>query len=139
MNTRTRVTRREFLRRSLVTAAGLATGFSAATISPRQTASSESLRLVFATDIHLMENDALRSEEGVAAAVEAIKALQPRPDLIVCGGDLTDPSPILDYPAANKLLNRFLGIWSGVHSIETHYVFGNHDLVGTKNPLVSRY
>jgi 3',5'-cyclic-AMP phosphodiesterase len=139
MDTRAGVTRREFLRRSLITAAGVATGVSAVTGSSEQTSASESLRLVFATDIHLMQNDALRSEEGLAAAVEAIKALQPRPDLIVCGGDLTDPSPNLDYPSASKLLNRFLGLWTRLHSIETHYVFGNHDLVGTKNPLVSRY
>jgi len=86
-----------------------------------------------------MQNDALRSEEGLAAAVEAIKELQPRPDLIVCGGDLTDPLPNLDYPAADKLLDRFFGIWKPLHSIETHYVFGNHDFVGTRNPLVSRH
>jgi 3',5'-cyclic-AMP phosphodiesterase len=139
MENRTGVTRREFLRRSLITAAGVATGVSAAATSSEQASSSESLRLVFATDIHLMQNDALRSEEGLAAAVAAIEALQPWPDLIVCGGDLTDPSPKLDYPAANKLLNRFLGIWTRLHAIETHYIFGNHDLVGTKNPLVSRY
>ena len=78
MDTRTGVTRREFLRRSLLTAAGVATGVSAVTGSSEQTPSSESLRLVFATDIHLMQNDALRSEEGLAAAVEAIKALQPQ-------------------------------------------------------------
>jgi Icc protein len=139
MNTRTGVTRREFLRRSLITAAGLATGASATTTSSDRTSWSESLRLVFATDTHLMQNDALRSEEGLAAAVEAIKELQPRPDLIVCGGDLTDPSPNLDYPAADKLLDRFFGIWKPLHSIETHYVCGNHDLVGTRNPRVSRH
>ena len=138
MNTRTGVTRREFLRRSLITAAGLATGVSGATISSEQTSSSASLRLVFATDTHLMRNNALRSEEGLAAAVEGIKGLHPRPDLIVCGGDLTHPWPNLDYPAANKLLDRFLGVWTRHHSIETHYVFGNHDFVGTRNPRVSR-
>ena len=127
MNTRTGATRREFLRSSLIAAAGLATGVSASTISSERTSSSESLRLVFATDIHLMQEDALRSEEGLAAALEAIKELQPRPDLIVCGGDLTDPSPNLDYPTADKLLDRFFGIWKPLHSIETHYVFGNHD------------
>jgi Icc protein len=137
--TKTGVTRREFLRRSLITAAGLATGVSAATISSEQTSSSEPLRLVFATDTHLMQNDALRSEEGLAAAVEVIKELRPRPDLIVCGGDLIDPLPSLDYPAANKLLDRFFRTWTRGHSIETHYVFGNHDFVGTKNPRVSRH
>jgi 3',5'-cyclic-AMP phosphodiesterase len=139
MNTRTGATRREFLRSSLITVAGLATGVSASTISSERTSSSESLRLVFATDIHLMQDDALRSEEGFTAAVEAIEELQPRADLIVCGGDLTDPAPKLDYPAADKLLDRFFGIWTPIRSIETHYVFGNHDLVGTKNPLVSRH
>jgi 3',5'-cyclic-AMP phosphodiesterase len=138
MDTRIGVTRREFLRRSLITAAGMVTGVSAATISPEPTSSGGSLRLVFATDTHLMQNNTLRSEEGLAAAVEAIRALQPRPDLIVCGGDLTHPTPDLDYPAANKLLDRFFGIWKPLHPIETHYVFGNHDFVGTKNPRVSR-
>ena len=139
MSDRTGVTRREFLRRSLITAASLASGVSAATAASEQTSSSESVRLVFATDSHLMLNNALRSEEGLAAAVEAIKGLQPRPDLIVCGGDLTDPLPRLDYSAANKLLDRFLRIWTRGHYIETHYVFGNHDLVGIKNSLVSRH
>jgi 3',5'-cyclic-AMP phosphodiesterase len=139
MNPRAGVTRREFLRRSLVTAAGMATGVSAATISSEASSSSRSLRLVFATDTHLMQNNALRSEEGLAAAVEAIKELRPRPDLIVCGGDLTHPTPSLDYPAANKLLDRFFDIWKPLHPIETHYVFGNHDFVGTKNPSVSRH
>jgi len=139
MSIRTGVTRREFLRRSLITAAGLATSVSAATISSERTSLNESVRLVFATDTHLMQDDVLRSEEGLAAAVEAIKELRPRPDLIVCGGDLTDPLPNLDYSAADKLLDRFFGIWTLGHSIETHYVFGNHDLVGTKNPLVSRH
>ena len=137
MNTRTGVTRREFLRRSLITAAGLASGVSAATSSSDRTSSSESVRLVFATDIHLTQDDTLRSEEGLAAAVAAIKELWP--DLIVCGGDLTNPWPELDYPAADKLLDRFFGIWTGLHPIETHYVLGNHDLVGIKNPLVSRH
>src|ERR1700733_2643726 len=139
MNTRTGATRREFLRSSLITVAGLATGVSASTISSERTSSSESLRLVFATDIHLMQDDALRSEEGFTAAVAAIEELRPRADLVVCGGDLTDPAPKLDYPAADKLLDRFFGIWTPIRSIETHYVFGNHDLVGTKNPLVSRH
>jgi 3',5'-cyclic-AMP phosphodiesterase len=137
MHNRTGVTRREFLRRSLVTVAGLATGASAATISAPAASADEPLRLVFATDIHLMQDNRLRSEEGLTAAVQAIRELQP--ELIICGGDLTDPSPNLDYPAANKLLDRFLGIWAPLHPIETHYVFGNHDFVGIKNPRVSRH
>jgi 3',5'-cyclic-AMP phosphodiesterase len=138
MTTRTGTTRREFLRRSLLAAAGLSAGVSAAATPSESPLSTGSVRLVFATDTHLMQDDALRSEEGLGAALEAINALKPRPDLMVCGGDLTDPSPDLDYPAAGKLLDRFLTIWGQHISLETHYVFGNHDLVGTKNPTVSR-
>ena len=68
MDTGRGVTRREFLRSSLITAAGLATGVSGATISSPP-ALRESLRLVFATDTHLMQNNGLRSAEGLAAAI----------------------------------------------------------------------
>jgi 3',5'-cyclic-AMP phosphodiesterase len=138
MTTRTGTTRREFLRRSFITAAGLSAGVSVASAPSDPPSSTGSLRLVFATDTHLMQDDALRSEEGLNAALGAISALRPKPDLIVCGGDLTDPSPNLDYPAAAKLLDQFFTIWNRRASLETHYVFGNHDLVGTKNPAVSR-
>src|SRR5258708_21893469 len=138
MTNRTGTTRREFLRQSAIAAAGLTAGVSAASALAGSPSSTESVRLVFATDTHLMQDDALRSEEGLAAALAAINTLRPRADLIVCGGDLTDPSPNLDYPAAAKLLDRFLTIWGQNVSAETHYVFGNHDLVGTKNPAVSR-
>ena len=138
MTNRTGTTRREFLRQSAIAAAGLTVGVSAASALAESSSSTASVRLVFATDTHLMQDDALRSEEGLAAALAAINTLRPRADLIVCGGDLTDPSPNLDYSAAEKLLDRFLTIWDQNVSAETHYVFGNHDLVGTKNPAVSR-
>jgi 3',5'-cyclic AMP phosphodiesterase CpdA len=118
--------------------AGVTAGISARRALADDSAPAQSLRLVFATDTHLMQDNALRSEDGLIAALQAIDAVRPRPDLIVCGGDLTDPSPSLDYAPAEQLLDRFFDIWKKHISIETHYVFGNHDLVGTKNPAVSR-
>ena len=137
MTNRTETTRREFLRRSVMVAAGLTAGGPAIRAVADSSAPAQSMRFVFATDTHLMQDNALHSEDGLIAALQAIDAVRPRPDLIVCGGDLTDPSPSLDYDPAEKLLNRFFDIWNRV-SLETHYVFGNHDLVGTKNPAVSR-
>jgi 3',5'-cyclic-AMP phosphodiesterase len=94
------------------------------------------LRLVFATDLHLMLDNGLRSEDGIRAVLATIEALKPAPDLMICGGDLTDPSPSLDCATAEALLNRFETIWTP--TVETHYVFGNHDLVGTKNTGADR-
>jgi 3',5'-cyclic-AMP phosphodiesterase len=138
MTNRTGTTRRDFLRQSAVMAAGLTAGISGSRVLADSTSPAQSLRLVFATDTHLMQDNALRSADGLIAALKAIDAVRPRPDLIVCGGDLTDPSPDLDYGPADKLLKQFLDIWNQHISLETHYVFGNHDLVGTKNPAVSR-
>jgi Icc protein len=119
-------------------AAGVTAGVSASRAWADASATAQSMRVVFATDTHLMQDNALRSEDGLIAALQAIDAVRPRPDLVVCGGDLTDPSPGLDYAPAEKLLDRFFDIWNQHITIETHYVFGNHDLVGTKNPVVSR-
>ncbi|MBV9878710.1 MAG: metallophosphoesterase [Verrucomicrobia bacterium] len=130
--------RREFLRRSVMVAAGVTAGISASRASGDGSTNAQSTRVLFATDMHLMQDNALRSEDGLIAALQAIDAVRPRPDLVVCGGDLTDPSPGLDYAPAGKLLDRFFDIWNQHITIETHYVFGNHDLVGTKNPAVSR-
>ena len=138
MTNGTGTTRREFLRRTVMVAAGLTAGGPAIRAVADSSAPAQSMRLVFATDTHLMQDNALHSEDGLIAALQAIDAVRPRPDLIVCGGDLTDPSPSLDYGPAEKLLNRFFDIWNQHVSLETHYVFGNHDLVGTKNPAVSR-
>jgi 3',5'-cyclic-AMP phosphodiesterase len=125
-------TRREFIRNSAIMTAAVAAGFPAVAdlVKPAP------LRLVFATDIHLMQDNKLRSADGMAAALDAIQKV--RPDLILCGGDLTDPSPNLDFPAAQKLLDQFFNIWNRHTSVETHYAFGNHDLVGTKNKAVCR-
>jgi 3',5'-cyclic-AMP phosphodiesterase len=36
------------------------------------------------------------------------------------------------------LLDRFFGVWNDQTRITTHFTFGNHDLVGTKNPKADR-
>lgn len=92
-------------------AAGVTAGISASRVSADGSATAQSTRVLFATDTHLMQDNALRSEHGLIAALQAIDAVRPRPDLVVCGGDLTDPSPGLDYAPGGKLLDRFFDIW----------------------------
>lgn len=130
------VTRRRFVGQFAL--AGLGTVLGARHLLGAATAAgSAPLRVVFATDVHLMQNDALDSARGLARALDAIEALNPRPDLILCGGDLTHELPNLDFPVGEKLFDRFLEIWRGHTSLPSHFTFGNHDLAGTRFPGVS--
>ena len=128
------ISRREFLTRAALTAGAMSLGVAGA----GEVTGKDAFRIVFATDSHLMVNNALRSDEGIIACLKAIGAIYPKPDFILCGGDLTHESPDLDFPAAERLINRFLTIWKDHTQLETFFTFGNHDLVGTRNPSVER-
>lgn len=132
------LSRRAFIGQS---AAALAGVYSASTApflrADEATPAKPGTRFIFLTDIHLMVGGALASEKGLAACLDAVEAVRPRPDFILCGGDLTQESPDLDYDAGGKLLERFLGIWRDHTSLPTHHAFGNHDFVGSKNPTAA--
>jgi hypothetical protein len=74
MKNGTGTSRREFLRRSVMVAAGLTAGIPASRALADASAPAQSLRLVFATDTHLMQDNALRSEDGLIAALQAVDA-----------------------------------------------------------------
>jgi hypothetical protein len=128
------ILRREFIAR----AALLAGAICLRTASAGQSPGKGPLRFVFATDAHLMLHNALRSDEGITRCLKTIEAINPRPEFILCGGDLTHESPSLDFSAAESLIDRFLKIWKDHTQLETFFTFGNHDLVGTRNPSVAR-
>jgi 3',5'-cyclic-AMP phosphodiesterase len=132
------ISRRDFISRAVILTGGFASGLRAEHAKALDLPKSDLLRLVFATDSHLMVNNRLRSEDGLTAALSAIESLKPRPDLILFGGDLTHESPELDFPAAEQLIDRFLNIWKDHTNLPTFFTFGNHDLVGTKNASVNR-
>lgn len=127
------VTRRDFLRRSALLAAG---GWAANRASA--TGEAPPLRVVFATDIHLMLDDALGSARGLAQCLKAIEALQPAPAFILCGGDLTQELPALALDAAEKHLDHFLRLWKENTSLPTRWMLGNHDLAATRTPAAAR-
>src|SRR5262245_16517782 len=128
----TRISRREFLTRAALVAGAMSLRAAGA----QDLTEKDAFRIVFATDAHLMVNNALRSDEGIITCMKAIEAIYPKPDFILCGGDLTHESPNLDFSAAEQLIDRFLAIWKDHTQLETFFTFGNHDLVGTKNPSV---
>jgi 3',5'-cyclic-AMP phosphodiesterase len=128
------ISRRDFIAQAAMLAGALSLRAADAQEPPR----TDPLRVVFATDAHLMMNNALRSDEGIISCLNAIEAISPRPDFILCGGDLTHESPNLDFPAAEQLIDRFLKIWKDHTQLQTCFTFGNHDLAGTRNASVSR-
>jgi predicted phosphodiesterase len=130
------ISRREFVERAAILASAL--GLRVAGAKEVDPSGADPLRVVFATDAHLMLNGALRSDAGIISCLQAIEAMRPRPDFILCGGDLTHESPDLDFPAAEQLIDRFLAIWREHTQLQTFFTFGNHDLVGTKNASVAR-
>jgi 3',5'-cyclic-AMP phosphodiesterase len=133
-----RISRRDFITRTAIIAGGLTTGLPIRNAQAADSATGELFRVVFATDSHLMVGNLLRSEDGLVAALSAIASLSPKADFILFGGDLTHESPQLDFPAAERLIDRFLKIWKDHTDLPTFFTFGNHDLVGTKNAAVSR-
>jgi hypothetical protein len=133
-----KISRREFVSRVAVVTGGLTAGLQVPWTGASEAADGKPLRVVFATDSHLMVNNQLHSEDGLRAALGAIESLTPKPDLILFGGDLTHESPMLDFPAAEQLIDRFLKIWKDHTDLPSFFTFGNHDLVGTKNASVNR-
>lgn len=133
-----KLSRREFVSRAALIAGGLTAGLRMADGEASDAPPGSALRVIFATDSHVMVNNQLRSEDGLKAALLAIGSLKPKPDLILFGGDLTHESPELDFPAAEQLIDRFLRIWKDHTDLPTFFTFGNHDLVGTKNASVNR-
>lgn len=93
----------------------------------------QAFRFAFLTDLHLLKDGALRSAEGIAACLSAMEKIEPRPDFILVGGDLVNNARGLLVPEAERQLDLFLRIWNDHTALPAHWVFGNHDLVGTSN------
>jgi DNA repair exonuclease SbcCD nuclease subunit len=71
------------------------------------------------------------------ACLAAVEKLNPRPDFIVCGGDLVHSTRDLTLPGAETALDFFLQVWKDHTDLPTHWTFGNHDLAGTSNPYAA--
>lgn len=132
------LSRRHFLRQILGAGAAVATGFDplfAQNAPPSVPA--QPFRFAFLTDIHLMQDGALRSAEGMAACLTAMEKVTPRPEFVLVGGDLVHRARDLTISEAEKRLDFFLKIWNDHTALPARWTFGNHDLVGTSNPAVS--
>ena len=129
-----RNSRRHFLRQLIGAGALAVGGFDSLTAQMVAPSPAQSFRFAFLTDLHLLQGGALRSVEGITACLAAVEKLNPRPEFILCGGDLVHSSRDLTLPGAESALDFFLKIWKDHTDLPTHWVFGNHDLAGTSNP-----
>jgi len=126
--------RRRFLRQilgaSALSIAGLDYPLFAQNAAP---ATATPFRFAFLTDLHLLQGGALLSVQGITACLAAVEKLDPKPDFILCGGDLVHSSRELTLPGAESALDFFLELWKANTDLPTHWTFGNHDLAGTSN------
>jgi Icc protein len=128
--------RRDFLRQLIGAGILTAGGFDALAQNTSGPAPS-AFRFAFLTDLHLMADGGLRSADGIAACLQVVEALNPRPEFILVGGDLVNRARDLTIAEAEKRYTLFQKIWSDHTALPAHWTFGNHDLVGTSNPAVS--
>ena len=128
--------RRHFLRQVLgagaLTLAG-ASGFSPLLGQTNTSPSPAPFRFAFLTDLHLLQAGALRSVAGISACLDAVEKLKPRPEFILCGGDLVHSTREMTLPGAETALDFFLQLWRYHTDLPTYWTFGNHDLAGTSN------
>jgi 3',5'-cyclic AMP phosphodiesterase CpdA len=136
-----RYSRRRFLRQFLGASALTVAGPGLLPLFAQNAAPSASgaasFRFAFVTDLHLLQGGALRSVEGIVACLAAVEKLDPRPEFILCGGDLVHSACDLTLPGAETALDFFLQLWKDHTGLPTYWTFGNHDLAGTNNPYAS--
>ncbi len=131
-----RVTSRRRFLRQFLGGAVLLSGLDCLAAQENASTAPQAFRFAFLTDLHLLENGKLGSADGIAACLDAVEKLDPRPEFILTGGDLVHDSRHLPVDEAERRLDFFLQIWKNHTSLPAHWVFGNHDLVGTSNPAV---
>jgi predicted MPP superfamily phosphohydrolase len=93
-----------------------------------QSSSATGFRFAFLSDTHLRRE--LRSPEGLAAALDAVEGLSPRPAFIVTGGDLCHNLRDQGLEEVNAIAGQFVQIWNSHTSLPTYYLLGNHDPAG---------
>jgi 3',5'-cyclic AMP phosphodiesterase CpdA len=129
------VSRRELLGVIGAAAAGLTLGRGRALLAADSTAGPTTLpseaaqpfRFVHLTDIHVQHE--LRGAEGFRRCVQAVHALEPRPDFILTGGDLVFDILSQSEERSRQLFDLFTSICKD-SDIPWRHCIGNHDVFG---------
>src|SRR5687768_8675330 len=70
----------------------------------------------------------LRSPEGFAAALQAVRKLSPAADFILTGGDMCHNMRDQTIEESVEITDRFLKIFKENCTLPVHHCLGNHDL-----------
>jgi 3',5'-cyclic AMP phosphodiesterase CpdA len=129
------LTRRGFL--GAATAAAAVIGLPRAAVGAPQKPTSptrggaEPFRFVHLADMHVQPER--RADKGLAKCLQAVEALEPKPDFILTGGDLVMDVLGQDATRAKMLFGLYRKIFNDHTSIPVHECIGNHDVFGWMN------
>jgi 3',5'-cyclic-AMP phosphodiesterase len=126
------LSRRDFLRGAGGVAVGAGVGpLRAAGAARGDGPAGKALRFVHLSDIHLMKER--RAPAGLAACLDSLAKLDPKPAFIVTGGDQCDNLRSLDLRGAEERLDLFVKVWRDHTDLPTYHCLGNHDPAGWGN------
>lgn len=109
-----------------------AAGLVAAGMAPRRAAAAAGgFRLIFLPCIHLRTEPRYRSPEGFATALRAALALDPRPSLLLTGGDICHDLRSQTLDEATRRADLFLELVAEHGGgLPIHHCLGNHEPLG---------
>jgi 3',5'-cyclic-AMP phosphodiesterase len=87
---------------------------------------SRDFRFVFMPCVHLRRD--LRSPEGFANALQAVRKLSPSPDFILTGGDMCHNMRDQTLEQSEEITDLFQRIFKENSELPIHHCLGNHDL-----------
>lgn len=74
-----------------------------------------------------------RGGEGMAAALDAVMALNPATDFLMTGGDLIDSLRDMNLSEATEMADLFIKTWNDHTDLPAYHLLGNHGAVGWRN------
>ncbi|MFZ5832927.1 MAG: metallophosphoesterase family protein [Planctomycetota bacterium] len=103
--------------------------------APSETAASAApgkpFRFVHLSDIHVQPE--LRAAAGMTKCLAAVESLDPKPDLIVTGGDLIMDAFAQDEARSKMLFELYKKVLADHTGIPVRQCIGNHDIFGWAN------
>jgi 3',5'-cyclic AMP phosphodiesterase CpdA len=131
------LTRREFVGACGALAAASALPIRATAQQPPANATQQSggFRFLFMPDFHLRRE--FDSAAGMAKALDAAMALDPKPAFIVTGGDLCQNLRDQTLDQCEEMADLFVKLWAEHVNVPTYHALGNHDPAGWGKGLES--
>lgn len=127
------IERRRFLQAGATVALGAALlPSTTARAAGKTSARAAGFRFAFMPCIHLRED--LRAPEGLASALKAVAALDPKPAFILTGGDVCHNLRDLTLDAAEARADLLLKVFKEENALPVRHCLGNHDLAGWSKP-----